>query len=147
HEARTAGIHLEAAREALEAGMVFCLMPETGPPSELGRIRRLGSGIGYIALRNRVPIVPLVLGGNHELYLGRRVLLRALPALDPLALAGLEPDAPSPLPGSADEREAVHQLVAALADRVAADVADVHERAEPPPGTRRRGRFLTTLFR
>jgi len=147
HEARTAAVHLAAAAEALEAGMVFCLMPETGPPSELGTIRRLGSGIGYVALRNRVPIVPLVLGGNHEIYLGRRVILRVLPPLDPVALAGLDAWAALPPPGSDAERVAVQRLLSALAERVAADVAEVHARAEPRAGTRKRGRFLTTLFR
>ncbi|HJW22140.1 MAG TPA: 1-acyl-sn-glycerol-3-phosphate acyltransferase [Candidatus Limnocylindrales bacterium] len=147
HDPRTAELHFAAARGVLDAGMVFCLMPETGPPSELGHIRRLGSGIGYIALRNRVPIVPLVLGGNHELYLGRRVILRVLPALDPLVLAGLDPAVAVPSPGTDAERRAVHRLLAALADHVAADVADVHARSEPAPGTPKRGRFLTTLFR
>jgi 1-acyl-sn-glycerol-3-phosphate acyltransferase len=147
HDPRTAEQHFAAAREVLEAGMVFCLMPETGPASELGRIRRLGSGIGYIALRNRVPIVPLVVGGNHEVYLGRRVILRVLPALDPLALAGLDSGATPPAPGSDEERHAVHRLLLGLAERVAADVAEVHARSEPPPGTKKRGRFLTTLFR
>ena len=147
HESRTVELHLEAARRVLDAGMVFCLMPETGPPSEVGRIRRLGSGIGYIALRNRVPIVPLVLGGNHELYLGRRVILRVLPPLDPLDLAGLDPGAPLPAPGSPEERNAVHRLLDGLAAGVAADVAEVHRRSEPAPGSPKRGRFLTTLFR
>ena len=147
HEARTAAVHLDAARRALEAGMVFCLMPETGPPSELGHIRRLGSGIGYIALRNRVPIVPLVLGGNHEIYFSRRIILRVLPPLDPIALAGLTAGASLPAPDSAAERDAVHRLLEALAERVAPDVAEVHARSEPRPGAAKRGRFLTTLFR
>jgi 1-acyl-sn-glycerol-3-phosphate acyltransferase len=147
HDPRTAELHFAAARAALDAGMVFCLMPETGSPSELGRIRRLGSGIGYIALRNHVPIVPLVIGGNDEIYLGRRIILRALEPLDPVALAGLGPGAPLPEPGSAAEREAVHRLLETLAKRVAADVADVQARSEPPAGAAKRGRFLTTLFR
>ena len=147
HDPRTAELHFAAARRVLDAGMVFCLMPETGPPSELGHIRRLGSGIGYIALRNRVPIVPLVLGGNHELYLGRRVILRVLPALDPLVLAGLDPDVAVPSPGTDEERRAVHRVLAALANHVAADVADAHARSEPAPGRPKRGRFLTRLFR
>lgn len=147
HDPRTVELHFAAARRVLDAGMVFCLMPETGPPSELGQIRRLGSGVAYIALRNRVPIVPLVIGGNHELYLGRRVILRVLPALDPIVMAGLDPEAPPPTPGSQSERAAVHRLLDALGDRVAADVGDVHARSEPPPGTSKRARFLTTLFR
>jgi 1-acyl-sn-glycerol-3-phosphate acyltransferase len=144
---RAVEVHLEAARRALAAGGVFMLMPETGPASKPGELRRLGGGMAYVALRNRAPIVPLVLGGNHELYFGRRVILRVLPALDAWALAGLADGEPAPEPGSSAERRAAHSLSAAFAERVAADVADVHQRALPPPGTRKRGRFLTTLFR
>jgi 1-acyl-sn-glycerol-3-phosphate acyltransferase len=139
--------HLEAAREVLDAGAVFLLMPETGPASELGSIRRLGSGMGYMALRNRAPIVPLILGGNHELYFGRRIIMRVLPALDPLELAGLPADAALPAEGSNDEREAVHRLTRALSERVAPAVAEVHARAESQARGPKHGVFLTKLFR
>jgi 1-acyl-sn-glycerol-3-phosphate acyltransferase len=144
---RAVEVQLEAARRALAAGGVFMLMPETGPPSALGELRRLGNGMAYVALRNRAPIVPIVLGGNDEVYLGRRVILRVLPALDPWALAGLDDCGDAPSPGSSAERRAAHALTAAFAERVAADVADVHARSQPPPAARKRGRFLTTLFR
>lgn len=144
---KTVAVHLEAAAGALDAGSVFMLMPETGPASTPGELRRLGAGMAYVALRARAPIVPLVLGGNEELYFGRRILLRVLPPLDPMALAGLDPGAPLPAPGSSAERRATRRLTAAFADRVAVDVADVHARSLPPPGTRKRGRFMTTLFR
>jgi 1-acyl-sn-glycerol-3-phosphate acyltransferase len=144
---RTVETHLAAAAAVLRAGAVFLVMPETGTASALGKLRRLGGGLGYIALRNRAPIVPLILGGNHELYFGRRMILRVLPAMDPLALAGLDPGAPLPEHGSPAERDVVHRLTRELADRVASAVADVHARSEPPPGARKRGRFLTRLFR
>ncbi|HYK95711.1 MAG TPA: 1-acyl-sn-glycerol-3-phosphate acyltransferase [Candidatus Dormibacteraeota bacterium] len=144
---RTVEVHLEAARRALAAGGVFMLMPEIGPPSKPGELRRLGGGMAYIALRNRAPIVPLVLGGNDDIYFGRRVILRVLPALDPCELAGLADGEAPPAPGSSAERRAAHMVTAAFADRVAPGVAEVHLLASPPPGTSRRGRFLTTLFR
>lgn len=144
---RTVDRHLAASREVLDAGAIFMLMPEVGPPSKVGELRRLGGGLAYVALRNEAPIVPLVLGGNHELYLGRRIVLRVLPALDPRALAGLADGAPLPEPGSSAELRAARTLTAAFADRVAPVLPEVHARAEPPPGTRKRGRFLTTLFR
>ncbi len=147
HNPRTVAIHLAAAREAIASGGIFCLFPETGPATPPGTIRRLGAGVGYVALQNRAPIVPLVLGGNHELFLGRRVILRALPPLDPFALAGLDQADPPPEPGSPGERAAVRRLLEALAARVAQPVADAHARAEPPPGERKRWRGLTTLFR
>ena len=140
--------HLQAAREVLDAGMVFMLMPETGPASKPGELRRIGGGMAYVALRNDVPIVPLVLGGNHELYLGRRIVLRVLPALDPRALAGIEPAGSLPEPGSSAERRAARAVTEAFAAAVARDVAEVHARAEPPPGAGKPGRDrLTSLFR
>lgn len=144
---RSVEIHLAAAHRVLDAGGVFMLMPETGPPSRLGEMRRLGGGMAYVALRNRASIVPLVLGGNDEIYLGRTVTLRVLPALDPLAVAGLAAGESAPLPGSAAERRAARRLTEAFEATVAPSVAEVHQRSLPPPGTRRRGRFLTTLFR
>jgi 1-acyl-sn-glycerol-3-phosphate acyltransferase len=144
---KTVAVHLAAAHATLGAGAVFLLFPETGPASELGKLRRLGGGMGYIALQNRAPIVPLIIGGNHEIYFGQRVLMRALPALDPLKLAGLAPGDPLPPQGSNEEREAVHRLMQALGERVAPAVAELHERAQLPPGSKKRGLFLTKLFR
>lgn len=144
---RTVEAHLAAAREVLDAGGVFMLMPETGPASKPGELRRLGGGMAYFALRNGAPIVPLVIGGNDELYFGRRVILRVLPPLDPRELAGLAPGEPLPAAGSSAERRATRRLTAAFEAAVAPDVLDVHLRATPPPDARKRGRFLTTLFR
>lgn len=148
HDPRAVPVHLAAAETVLRNGGVFCLFPETGPATPPGTIRRLGAGIGYIALRNRAPIVPIILGGTHELYLGRRIILRVLPPLDPVELAGLGGDgAEQPVPGSTEERDAVHRLLRGLAEAVAGPVLQAHEDAEPPPGTRKRGRVLTKMFR
>ena len=139
--------HIEAAKAVLGAGAVFMIMPETGAASALGEIRRLGGGMAYIALRTGAPIVPLVLGGNDELYFGRSIVLRALPALDPLEPAGLASADHLTVPGSTTERDAAHRLTAAFATRVEDAVAEVHRAAQPPTGARKRGRFLTRLFR
>jgi 1-acyl-sn-glycerol-3-phosphate acyltransferase len=148
HDPRAVPVHLAAAETVLRSGGVFCLLPETGPATPPGTIRRLGAGIAYIALRNGTPIVPLILGGTHELYLGRRIVLRVLPPLDPIGLAGLDPTAELPVPGSPEERAAVHRLLAALAEAVAGPVLEAHERAEPAPGRKKRGvKRLTGAFR
>lgn len=144
---QTVAVHLAAASEALHGGTVFMLMPETGPASAPGELRRIGGGMAYVALRSRAPIVPLVLGGNDELYFGRSVLLRALPALDPWELGGLDADARAPEPGSPAERRAARRLTQGFEAAVAPAAAGVHARSVPPAGTRKRGRFLTTLFR
>jgi 1-acyl-sn-glycerol-3-phosphate acyltransferase len=144
---RTVDLHLAAAREVLGAGAIFMIMPETGPPSRVGKLRRLGAGMAYVALRNDAPIVPLVLGGNHELFLGRRIVLRVLPPLDPRALAGLPRSALVPEAGSTAERDAARRLTAGFAAAVGPVLPEVHQDAEPPPGARKRGLALTRLFR
>lgn len=143
----TVAVHLAAAAEALVSGSVFMLMPETGPASAPGALRRIGGGMAYVALQGRAPIVPLVLGGNEEIYFGRTITLRVLPALDPMALAGLAPGDPLPQPGSSAERRATRRLTKGFEAAVGAAVADVHARSVPPPGSPKRGRFLTKLFR
>ena len=144
HRAGAVEAHFSAATGVLASGAAFCLFPETGPEAPLRSIRRLGAGIGYIALRSGAPVVPVVLGGNHELFFGRTIVVRVLPAVSALELAGVtEP----PQPGTQDERDAVRRVLAGIATVVASPVADAHDAAEPPPGTRKRLTWLTTLFR
>jgi 1-acyl-sn-glycerol-3-phosphate acyltransferase len=166
---RAFAAHLEAARTAIDSGAVFALFPEVGPPVPLDRARPFGGGIGYFAIRTGAPIVPLVLGGTHELFLGRRIVLRALPPVTAEALArATAATAPPtsdgaaetaietvsgaawawpPPPGSAAERLAARGVTEALERLVAADVTSCHRLVEPPPGARRPLRRLTTLFR
>ena len=68
---------------------VFVQMPEgtvSGPPGRIGPFR---TGWAVIALRTDAPIVPLAIAGTEELYLGRRLASRVLPATTVRALAGL----------------------------------------------------------
>ncbi len=51
-----------------------------------------------------------------------------------------------PEPGGEGERAAAHRVVAALEALMAPHVAECHRLVEPPPGTRRPFRRLTTLF-
>jgi hypothetical protein len=126
------------------AGGVFTIFPETGTAAPLGQARPLSPGVAYFALRTGAPIVPLILGGTHELYLGRRFVLRVLPSVTARELAGLAADAPLPERGTLAERDLARRITAALAALVEGPVAEVHAAAEPPPGTRKRWRWLTT---
>lgn len=139
--------HVAAARQVIEAGGVFTLFPEVGPPSALGEIRRLSPGVAYFALRTGAPIVPLVIGGNDELYLGRRLCLRVLHAVTARELGGLAPDEGLPEPGTPAERDLARRITEELATLVAGPVAEVHAASVPPPGTRKRWRWLTTATR
>ena len=144
---RSFATNLAAADAVLRSGGVFFLLPEVGDPVPPGTARPLGGGLGYVALRSGSPILPIVLGGTHELFLGRRIVVDVLPPVTAAELAGLAPDAPSPEPGGREDRLAAHRVVESLHRRTAAAVAQAHERAEPRPGARRRLRRLTTLFR
>lgn len=143
---RAVDAHLAAASRALAAGCVLCLFPETGPPTPPGTARPLGLGLAYFALRTGAPVVPIVLGGTHELYRRRRFRMEILPATTAWELAGLPPDSALPPPWSPEERAAAHRIVTALHARTAAPVAAAHRATEPAPGTRKRWRWLTTAW-
>jgi len=144
---RAFATHLAAAGEVLRAGAVFCLFPEYGDPAPVGTARQVAAGLGYISLRTGAPIVPIVIGGNHELFLGRSIVVRILPPVAARELAGLLPDAPLPAPGSRDERAAAHRVATAFRELTANAVKVAHRQAEPPPGHRKRGLRLTRMFR
>lgn len=139
--------HVEAAGHVLRSGMVFCVFPEYGAPSPVEASRPIAPGLGYVALRTGAPIVPLVIGGNHELFWGRRIVVRVLPALDPIALAGLPPGGAAPPPGSHEERAAAHAIAEAFRAATAGAVDEAWRAVEPRPGTAKRLTRMTHLFR
>jgi 1-acyl-sn-glycerol-3-phosphate acyltransferase len=136
--------HLAAAKATIGSGAVLVVFPEVGPASELGAARPLGLGLAYIAIRTGAPIVPLVLGGTHELFRGRRLRLEILPACTARELGGLGPTDPLPEPWSSAERALAHTIVGRFHDLTAAAVLEAHLRTQPDPGARRRWRWLTT---
>jgi 1-acyl-sn-glycerol-3-phosphate acyltransferase len=144
---RAFATHMAAAAEVIRAGAVFTLFPEYGPPAPVETSRQVAAGLGYVALRTGAPIVPVVIGGNHELYLGRRIALRVLAPLDPFVLAGLAPGGPVPQAGSREERLAAHRLAEAFREAVAPALDAAWRSVEPKPGHRKRGLGLTHVFR
>jgi 1-acyl-sn-glycerol-3-phosphate acyltransferase len=130
--------HVEAARAVLASGARLAIFPERGPAVTVERARPLAAGLGYLALRTQAPVVPLVLGGTHELYLGRRAAARFLPPVAPPA---------QPPEGSESERHAAHRFVRDLGDAMAPHVEALRLATEPPPSFRKRWRWLTTAFR
>ena len=144
NDTATTEIYTPSNTLSLHDALPFCLFPETGPAAPLRSIRRLGAGVGYIALRSGKLVVPVAIGGNDELFFGRTIVVRVLPPISALELAGL---AEPPEPGSPDEREAVHRVLDGIDAAYAIAVGEVHDAAEPPPGTRKRLTWLTTLFR
>ena len=144
---RAFATHMAAAGEVIRAGAVFTLFPEYGPPAPVEAARPIAAGLGYAALRTGAPIVPVVIGGNHELYLGRRIVLCVLPPLDPFTLAGLSPGDPAPQAGSREERVAAHLLAEGFRTATADAIDAAWRSVEPKPGHRKRGRRLTHIFR
>lgn len=138
--------YIAAAAAALDAGAVLCLFPETGPATPPGTARPLGSGLAYFALRTGAPIVPLVLGGTHELYLHRRFRLEVLEPVTWQDLAGVARDAAPPEPWSSAERRLAHTLTLALHERTAASVAAAHRATTPAPGRHKHWTWLTTAW-
>lgn len=133
--------YVAAVRASLCAGAILALMPETGPPVPVDRARPFGRGVAYFALRTGAPVVPVVLGGTHLLFRGRRILVRILPPVHaPVLPPGTTPLAPV-------ERRAARGFTGALEIAMAPHVTELHARAEPSPGTRRRWLWLTHLWR
>ena len=136
--------HIQAAREVVEAGAIFVIFPEAGPAVPVPGARRIEPGFGYLAMRAAAPLVPLVIAGTDELYRGRRLTLRVLPATTAGALAGLAPDDPVPTPASSDERQAARRIADAFAERIAPLIQAAHEDiVRRSAGDRRRWPWLT----
>lgn len=139
--------HVESARAVLANGAIFVQMPEgtvSGPPGQLGPLR---NGWAIIAMRNDAPILPVAMAGTEELYVGRRMASRVLPATSVRELAGLAPDAVLPEPGSREELD----LARAMSDRLGGLLAPIIEALhpatmDPPDHPRRLRRRLTWLL-
>lgn len=135
--------HVTKVRAVVDGGAVFVLFPERGPAVPPGQARPLAPGAGYFGLRSGAPIVPIVFGGTHELYRGRRIQMRILPAVRATDLA-----AEASLSGAiTDERDAAHAVAAALQALTVDAVAAAHRATEAAPGTRKHWRWLTHAFR
>jgi 1-acyl-sn-glycerol-3-phosphate acyltransferase len=138
--------YMAAAAAAVHAGAVLCLFPETGAATPPGTARPFGSSLAYFALRTGAPIVPLVLGGTHELYLHRRFRLEILEPVVWQELAGVSRDTAPPEPWSSAERRLAHTLTLALRERTASPVAAAHRATMLGPGRHKRWRWLTTAW-
>jgi hypothetical protein len=136
--------HIEAARAVIANGAVFAQMPEgtvSGPAGHIGQFR---TGWAVIALRVDPAIVPLAIAGTEELYVGRRIASRVLPATSVRALVGLSADADLPTPGSRDELDLARRLSEALAAILGPVVEELYPWTVDPPEHKRRGRKRLT---
>jgi 1-acyl-sn-glycerol-3-phosphate acyltransferase len=138
--------HVDSAWAVLANGGVFVQMPEgtvSGPPGRIGPFRH---GAALIALRTGAPVVPFAMAGTEELYLGRRMASRILPAT---SFAGLVPgwNGVRPEEGSREELALARRATEALEAILGPVVEQLQPlTVDPPDRPRRLRRRLTWLF-
>jgi len=138
--------HVASATAVIRNGGVFVVFPEGGIIGPPDRISTFRSGAGLIALRTGATIVPFVMVGSQELYIGRRMASRVLAptsARDLLADAWL---GRIPAPGTRDELELARRLSERLEALLGPEVETLHASIVDPPGRQRRFRGLTWLL-
>jgi len=139
--------HVAAARAVIRNGGVFVQMPEgtvSGPPGRIGPFR---PGAALIAIRTGAPIVPLAMAGTEELYLGRRMASKVLPATSARTLLGDPWDGTLPEPGSREELALAKALTLRLEALLGPEVEALQPRTvDPPSHPRRFARSLTWLL-
>jgi hypothetical protein len=140
-------VHVASARAVIANGGVFAQMPEgtvSGPPGRIGPFR---NGWALIALRVPAPIVPLAMAGTEELYIGKRMASRVLPATSVGDLLGPSWDGALPALGSREELDLAKLLSEALAARLGPVVEQLQpSTVDPPDRPRRLRNRLTWLF-
>ena len=140
-------VHVASARAVIGNGGVFAQMPEgtvSGPPGRIGPFR---NGWALIALRIQAPIVPLAMAGTEELYIGKRMASRVLPATSVGDLLGSDWDGVVPAEGSRAELDLAKRLSEALAARLGPVVEALQPGTiDPPDRPRRLQKRLTWLL-
>jgi 1-acyl-sn-glycerol-3-phosphate acyltransferase len=140
-------VHVVGARAVVEAGCPFVVFIEGAVAGEPDRLHRVRAGVGLLAVRlGDVPIVPMALAGSDDLYRGKRVAIRILPASTARELAGPEWPDVLPLPDTRDEIRLARLVTDRLAERIQAAVSELYPHTVDPPRHARRWRWLRGLF-
>jgi 1-acyl-sn-glycerol-3-phosphate acyltransferase len=139
--------HVASAKAVLANGGVFVQMPEgtiSGPPGRLGAMR---TGWAIIAMRTDAMVLPVAMAGTEELYIGKRMASRVLPATSAREMAGMAPDDPFPAEGSRAELDLARTLTDRLGELLGPVVEELHPgTVDPPSHPRRLRRRLTWLL-
>jgi hypothetical protein len=138
--------HLASARAVLSAGGVFVLFPEGGIAGPLGELSSFRLGAALIALRTSAPIVPFVMVGTDELYVGRRMASRILDPTTAAALLGEAPTWTPPAPGTREELDVARRLTVRFEEILGPEVRALAPTVLDPPTKPRRLRRLTWLL-
>ena len=113
----------------------------SGPAGRIGPFR---IGAALIALRTGAPLVLVAMAGTEELYVGRRMAARILPATSVAELLGPGWDGRLPAEGSRDELDLARRITDRLAERLGPVVEELYPRTVDPPGHPRRLRERLT---
>lgn len=138
--------HVASADAVIGHGGVFVVFPEggvLGPPERCSTFR---VGAALIALRTGAPVVPFVMVGSKELYLGRRMATRILPVTSARELLGDAWDGRLPAPGSRDELELARLLTLRFESLLGPQVEALYPTTIDPAGGPKRFRGLTWLL-
>lgn len=119
---------MAAALACLRGGGVLVVFPEGNVSRREDALAPFHRGIGYLALKAQVPILPVHLSGTAELYLGRELVVR---------VGALR------LPASIGKLRAASEALARVSR---ADVAALAPRWREPVVARKRLRWLTNLL-
>jgi 1-acyl-sn-glycerol-3-phosphate acyltransferase len=141
-------VHVRAARGVMAEHAVLCLFIEggiVGPPDRVWPGVRGGSGL--IALRTGAPIVPFAVAGTADLYRGKRIAARVLPAVTVEQLLGDEWPASLPAPDTRDELRLARRVTQRIAALLDAELPQMLASVTDPPSKPRRWRWLTRLMR
>ena len=139
--------HVASALAVVRNGGVFVQMPEGTVSGPAGRIGPFRPGAALIALRTGAPVVPLAMAGTEELYIGRRMASRVLPATSAAALLGSDWDGLLPEPGSREELALARRVTERLEAILGPVVEELHPGTVDPLDRPRRLRSrLTWLF-
>ena len=113
----------------LAAGGVVGIFPEGATSPEEGKLLPLMTGVGYLAIRGGVRLLPIAVSGTSDLYLGRRITVTIGQPLD-----------------VATEPPALKHRAEATVERVRAALATMLTPYDEPPGVVKRWRWLTRLM-
>jgi 1-acyl-sn-glycerol-3-phosphate acyltransferase len=139
--------HVASARAVLRNGGVFVQMPEGTVSGPAGRIGPFRHGASLIALRTGAAVVPLAMAGTEELYLGRRMASKVLPAVTAAGLLGDAWDGTLPEEGSREELDLAHLLTDRFEAILGPEVVALQPGTlDPPDHPRRLRRQLTWLL-
>jgi len=138
--------HVASAEAVIGNGGVFVVFPEGGILGPAGRCSTFRIGAAFIALRTGAPIVPFVMVGSKELYLGRRMATRILPVTSARSLLAGAWDGLPPAPGSRDELELARALTERFEALLGPEVEALYRATVDPPERPRRLRGLTWLL-